>query len=65
MDHGRLFLKMKSREEALIQFEEAFHIFESYFGKIAIPTANAAFQLAVILEEQRRLKEALEYSEIA
>lgn len=31
MDFGRLFLKMKNKDESLQHFEEAFLIYESYF----------------------------------
>jgi tetratricopeptide (TPR) repeat protein len=42
IDFGRLFLKMKNKDESLQHFEEAYLIYESYFGLSALPTANAA-----------------------
>lgn len=42
MDFGRLFLKMKKKDESLQHFEQAFLIYDSYFGSNALPTANAA-----------------------
>jgi len=59
MDFGRLSLKMKNKEDSLLHFEEAFLIYESYFGKNALPTANAAMQIATIMEEQRKLNDAI------
>jgi hypothetical protein len=65
MDFGRLYLKMHSKPEALINFQAAFLIYQSYFGKQSIPCANASFQIASIMEEHRRLEEALDYAIIA
>jgi hypothetical protein len=42
---------MKNKDESLQEFEKAFLIYESYFGPNALPTANAAMQIATILEE--------------
>jgi len=39
MDFGRLYLKMKNKDEALQHFEEAFLIFESFFGIQSLSTA--------------------------
>ena len=51
-DYGRLHLRMRhNRDEALQHFEEAFLIYDSYYGERALPTARAAIQIAQILEE--------------
>ena len=65
MDFGRLYLKMHLKPEALANFRTAYYIYLSYFGKLSIPWANAAFYVATIMEEQRKLDEALEYALIA
>lgn len=59
MDFGRLYLKMNNKEEALINFEVAFLIYQN---KNVIPSANAAFQIASIMEEHRRLDDGLSYA---
>ena len=66
-DYGRLHLRMRhNRDEALQHFEEAFLIYESYYGERALPTARAAIQIAQILEEQKgKLNDALKYATIA
>ena len=65
MDFGRLYLKMKNKDEALQHFEEAFLIFESFFGLQSLSTAQAAQQIANILEEQGKLHDAFRYADIA
>jgi hypothetical protein len=65
MDIGRLYLKMHSKHEALVNFQAAFYIYQSYFGKQSIPSANAAFHIASIMEEHNRLGEACEFALIA
>lgn len=65
MDFGRLYLKMHSKYESLVNFQAAFYIYQSYFGKQSIPTANAAFHIASILEEQRKFDIACEFALIA
>lgn len=65
MDFGRLYLKQHSKSEALINFQAAFYIYQSYFGKQSIQCANSSFHIASIMEEQRRLKDALEFALIA
>ena len=65
MDFGRLYLRMKNKDESLQHFEEAFLIYESYFSQNALPTANAAMQIATILEEQGKLNDAYKYVQIA
>lgn len=42
IDFGRLYLRMKNKDDSLTNFEHAFLIYESYFGLNALPTANAA-----------------------
>ena len=37
MDFGRLYLKMHSKSEALINFHAAFYIYQSYFGRNSLP----------------------------
>jgi len=65
-DFGRLYLRMKNKEESLQHFEEAYLIYESFFGQTALPTARAAIQIAQILEEYRgKLNDALRYATIA
>lgn len=41
-DFGRLYLRMKNKDESLQHFEEAYLIYKSYFGETALPTARAA-----------------------
>ena len=65
MDLGRLNLKMSLKPEALLNFRTAYFIYLSYFGKLSLPCANAAFYIASITEEQRKLEEALEHALIA
>lgn len=65
MDFGRLYLRMKNKDESLQHFEEAYLIYESYFGQSALPTANAAMQIATILEEQGKLNDAFGYAHTA
>lgn len=48
MDFGRLYLKQQNKEEALINFEAAFLIYQN---KNPIPAAHASFQIAAIMEE--------------
>jgi hypothetical protein len=43
---------MKNKDESLQHFEEAYLIYESYYGLNSLQTANAAMQIATILEEQ-------------
>ena len=62
MDFGRLYLKMNNKEEALINFEAAFLIYQN---RNLIPSAHAAFQIATILEEHRRLNDSLHYAGIS
>ncbi|CAI2362249.1 unnamed protein product [Moneuplotes crassus] len=65
MDFGRLYLKMHRKSEALVNFQAAFNIYQSYFEKQSLPCGNAGFHIATILEEERRLHEAFEYAQIA
>lgn len=65
MDFGRLYLKMNSKEEALSSIEKAYLIYESAMEKCMVPLANAAHQLASILEDQRKFKEAFPYAKKA
>jgi hypothetical protein len=65
MDFGRLYLKMHQKSEALVNFQAAYYIYQSYFEKQSLPCGNASFHIATIMEEQRRLDDALEYALIA
>jgi len=66
MDFGKLYLRMGNKEQALINMEKAYFIYEvekvSITGKHLALLANAALQIATILEGQRRFKEAISYS---
>lgn len=66
MDFGRLYLRMNNKEQALASIEKAYLIYdastETSIEKYYIPLANAALQLATIMEDQRRFKEALPYA---
>lgn len=42
IDFGRLCLRLKHKDDSLQHFEEAYLIFDSYFGSSSLPTANAA-----------------------
>lgn len=65
MDFGKLYLKKEEKRESLQHFTEAYLIYESYFGKTALQTAEAAINIANLLEEQKRLPEAFKYAEAA
>ena len=65
MDFGRLYLRMKHKNEALINFQAAYNIFLSYFGKSSIPVSNSSFQIAKIMEQSNRLTEGLKYAQVA
>ena len=65
MDFGRLYLRMSYKNESLTNFQAAYYIYLSYFGKNSIPVANAAFQISKIMEENGRLEQGLEYAVIA
>lgn len=62
MDFGRLYLRMNHKNESLINFQAAYYIYLSYFGKSSIPVSNAAFQIAKIMEENGRYIDGLEYA---
>ncbi len=62
MDIGRLYLRMNNKEQALSNIEKAYLIYESAMERCTIPLAEAAFQLATIMEDQRRFKDALPYA---
>ena len=65
MDFGKLYLHKKEKQESLQHFVEAYLIYKSYFGTTALQTAEAALNIANIMEEQKRLKDALEYAKTA
>ena len=65
MDFGKLFLKKNEKQEALQHFLEAFLIYKSYFDENSLQTALAAKQIAILLEEGKRMKEAVKFAEIA
>ncbi len=65
MDFGSLHMLNGKSSEALTYIQKAYSIYDSYFGREALPTANAAFQLAGLLEEQGNLKRGVEYATIA
>ena len=65
MDFGRLYLKLNLKPEALVNFQAAYFIYFSYFGKQSLPCANSASHIASIMEEQGRLEEGLAYALIA
>ena len=71
MDFGLFYLKKPdSREKALTHFEQAYMIYDSYFEKDDYQSgseirADAAIQVASLLEEQNRLGEAAKYVGIA
>jgi len=62
MDFARLYLKMNNKEQALSNIEKAYLIYESSMERNISQLASAAFQLATIMEEQRRYKDALPYA---
>ena len=65
MDYGHLFKKSGQTSEAIQHFEEAYSIYKIYFGEKALQTAQAAAELANLMEDDRRLDEAREYADIA
>ena len=70
MDFAQFYLKWEKSDQALSHFEQAFVIYKTYFThkqqeKNSILTADAAMQIANILEEQNRLNEAYKYVEIS
>lgn len=66
MDFGRLYLKMNNKEQALANIEKAYSIYdacsEGTSEKYYVPLANAALQLANIMEEQHRFKQAFPHA---
>lgn len=62
MDFGKLYLKNEEKTESLQHFTEAYLIYESYFGDQALQTAEAAVNIANLLEEQKRIVEAYTYA---
>ena len=62
MDYGHLFKKKGQTIEAMQRFQEAYLIFESYFGIETIQTAEAAMQLSILTEEDKQLEQAFEYA---
>lgn len=65
MDFGKLYLLMDERQESLQHFIEAYLIYESYFKGQSLQQAEAALKIADLLEDQKRMKEALVYAKFA
>lgn len=65
MDFAKLYLKNEERTESLQHFTEAYLIYRSYFDDQALQTAEAAVNIANLLEEQKRIVEAYTYAGIA
>ena len=65
MDYGKLYLLRKKKMDSLQHFMEAYLIYEAYFGQNALQTAEASMNIAAILEEDRKLKEAFTYAKVA
>ena len=66
MDFGQFYLKWEKRDLALQHFEQAYIVYDIYFRrknqmKNSVHTADAAMQVANIMEEQNRLNEAEKY----
>lgn len=66
MDSGQFYLKWDKRDQALYHFEQAYMVYEIYFKKKgsqknSVLKADAAMQVANILEEQNRLLDAYQY----
>ena len=65
MDFGKLYLIKNKKSESLQHFIEAYLIYDSYFGQNALQTAEAAMNVATILEEDGKVKEAFIYAKVA
>lgn len=68
MDFGKLYLKDKrsgKREECLQHFIEAYLIYDSYFTENALQTAEAAMNIAKLMQESKRIREAYKYAQVA
>lgn len=51
MEFGELFRKMGKTTESIQRLTEAYLIYKSYFGINAIQTAEAAWKLSLMMEE--------------
>ena len=59
---------LQQKNDSLQHFIEAFNIFKNYFESEkldALQTAEAAIQIAELLEEDNRMEEAFEYAQVA
>ena len=65
MNYGELFKKKRKASEAIEHFTEAFLIYQNYFGTNSLQAAEAATQLASLMQDECRFDEAFEYAEIA
>ena len=65
MDFGKLYLKKDDKSESLQHFIEAILIYESYFKGHSLQQAEAALNIANLLEEAKRTQEAFKYAETA
>lgn len=70
MDFGQLYLKWDKRDQALQHFEQAYMVYDVYFRKKvnqknSVLKADAAMQVANIMEEQNRLNDAYQYVNFA
>ena len=70
MDFARFYLRWEKQAEALKKFEQAYLIYNNYFSnkyqmKNSLKTADAAMQIATIMEEQHQLDYAFRYVKIA
>lgn len=69
MEFGQFYLKWDKRDQALQHFEQAYMVYDNYFSKQqqknSVLTADAAMQVANILEDQNRLNEAYSYIQVA
>ena len=71
MNFGHMFIKWDKQESALKEFECAYQEYEKYYSsktkkeKNMVPIADAAMQIANIMEENGHLREAYKYVKIA
>ena len=65
MSYGELYKKKKHISEAIEHFTEAFLIYQNYFGTNSLQAAEAATQLATLMQDECRFIEAFDYAEIA
>jgi hypothetical protein len=70
MNFGQFYLRWDKRDNALQQFEQAHLIYDNYFTNKqretkSVLVADAAMQVANIMEEQNRMQEAYDFVSIA